>query len=289
MPLENPVTLALCAAFSFALALILTQFGLRHLAARQGALVALPGMTVALWLLAGWFLDRDTLEPRGVLIFITIGLFFPGIVTLLTFEANRRMGPAVAGALGNLAPLFAVPMAAVSLGELPDLGQGIGMAAIMLGVLVLSLSRRGPAGAWPLWTAALPLAAAAIRGFSQSGIKLGLATSPSPFAAILLGYSTSCAVIVAANLLHRDRQAPRFSAAGVLWFAAVGLANGAAVMMMYAALGRGPVILVSPLVSTYPLITLFLTAAFLRTARIDAALVAGVVLTVAGVGVLIAA
>lgn len=39
-------------------------------------------------------------------------------------------------------------------------------------------------------------------------------------------------------------------------FAAVGLCNGAAVLLTYAALAHGPVSLFSPLVATYPLFTL---------------------------------
>ena len=43
-------------------------------------------------------LDWDGWDPRGALIFVLVGLLFPATVTLLTFEANRRMGPSVSGA-----------------------------------------------------------------------------------------------------------------------------------------------------------------------------------------------
>jgi drug/metabolite transporter (DMT)-like permease len=53
-------------------------------------------------------LDWKEWNPSGALIFALVGLLFPATVTLLTFEANRLMGPSVSGALSNLTPVFAV-------------------------------------------------------------------------------------------------------------------------------------------------------------------------------------
>jgi drug/metabolite transporter (DMT)-like permease len=134
----------------------------------------------------------------------------------------------------------------------------------------------------------LPLGAAAIRGLIQPVTKLGLALWPSPFAAVLIGYSVSCLVIAGAAWLRGGIPVGPVPRAGLAWFAAVGLCNGAAVLALYAALPRGSVLLVSPLVATYPLVTLALAALFLRAARIDARQIAGVVLTVIGAVTLVA-
>jgi drug/metabolite transporter (DMT)-like permease len=72
----------------------------------------------------------------------------------------------------------------------------------------------------------------------------------------------------------------------VPWLLAVGFCNGMAVLAMYAALARGKVSVVSPLIVTYPLFTVALSALFLRGERLDARVLAGVALTVAGVVVL---
>jgi len=45
---------------------------------------------------------------RGLPIFAAIGLFFPAMLTFLTFASNRALGPVITSTLGNLAPLFAV-------------------------------------------------------------------------------------------------------------------------------------------------------------------------------------
>jgi hypothetical protein len=52
-----PIVLALLSSACFGLALVVAQFGLRHVVATAGALVAIPTMTVLLWLLCPLWLD----------------------------------------------------------------------------------------------------------------------------------------------------------------------------------------------------------------------------------------
>ena len=66
----------------------------------------------------------------------------------------------------------------------------------------------------------------------------------------------------------------------------VGICNGLGMLAMYAALNRGQVSVVSPLVATYPLFTLALSAIFLREEKFGPRVLLGVALTVAGVVVL---
>ncbi|MGH6693488.1 MAG: EamA family transporter, partial [Gammaproteobacteria bacterium] len=73
---------------------------------------------------------------------------------------------------------------------------------------------------------------------------------------------------------------------GVAWFAATGVLNGAAVLAMYYALSTGPVYIVSPIVATYPLFTLALSALVLRL-PLRATLLVGIALTVTGVAMLL--
>jgi drug/metabolite transporter (DMT)-like permease len=59
-------------------------------------------------------------------------------------------------------------------------------------------------------------------------------------------------------------------------------------LLLYAAVGAGPVTLVTPLIATYPLFTVGLSAVVLANVRITARLVLGVVMTVAGVALILA-
>jgi uncharacterized membrane protein len=75
---------------------------------------------------------------------------------------------------------------------------------------------------------------------------------------------------------------------GKLWFALNGICNGVGTLLLYAALGAGPVSLVAPLYATYPLFTVGMSALFLGNVRITWRIVAGTMLTVGGVVLILA-
>jgi drug/metabolite transporter (DMT)-like permease len=56
---------------------------------------------------------------------------------------------------------------------------------------------------------------------------------------------------------------------------------------MYAALGKGPSAVVSPLIAGYPLVTLLLSRLFLKGEPVGTLLIVGVAVTVGGVILLI--
>jgi drug/metabolite transporter (DMT)-like permease len=96
---------------------VLAQVGLRHVAPLSGAAIAIPSSTALFICVAPFALADATPVWAAVPVFAAIGLMFPGTVTLLTFAANRALGPVMTGTLGNLAPLFAVALAFLILGE----------------------------------------------------------------------------------------------------------------------------------------------------------------------------
>ncbi len=281
-----PVLLALLAACQFGTALVLTQFALRHAPPAAGARISILTSALLLAIVAIAQVDPAGWNPHGAAIFAVVGLVFPIAVTRLTFEANRLLGPSLAGALGNLAPVFAVLGAIALLAETPTLPQSAALAIIAAGIAALSLARGGAHGGaprnWPLAAAALPLAAAAIRGLVQPITQAGLAFWPSPLAAAAIGYAVSALLILLTTRPARP------SAPALRWFAAVGLCNGGAVLTLYAALAAGPVVLVAPLVATYPLVTLALARLLPGSPSPSPATLAGIAATVAGVMLLLA-
>jgi drug/metabolite transporter (DMT)-like permease len=281
------IILALASALGYGLGLTLTQLGLRDVSPAAGAAISIPTSALLFVAAAPIGLAGTTPAWSALSIFLAVGLVFPAAATLITFEANRRLGPVITGSLGNLAPVFAVLLAFVLLGEPLRLGQMLGLAIILAGVLALT-SPGGPAEAgWVSWYLALPLVTAALRGFIQPVIKLGLAVWPSPFAAVLVGYLVSAAVVVIALRLRTGRWRPQANARGLAWFAGVGICNGLAVLLMYAALARGPVTIVSPLVATYPLVTVAASALARHAVDNQLRVTLGAAITVVGVGLLL--
>lgn len=281
--------LALGAAACFGLALVLTQVGLRYLTPIRGASISVPSATVLFLALAPILFDTTGYRTGSALLFALAGCLFPAAVTLLTFEANRRVGPAITGALGNLSPLFAILIAFVVLGEVPKLGQLAGVAVILAGVLlIIGAPRSASHQAFGL-AVALLLLAAFIRGSVQPVVKLGLEAWPSPYSATLIGYVMSATVLIGFATLKEGDPAAVFRQRGWLWFVPVGLLNGLAVLLMYAALARGPVAVVAPLVACYPLATLAFSRLLLGSGGLTWATGVGVAITVAGVALLLRA
>jgi drug/metabolite transporter (DMT)-like permease len=288
-----PVILALASAFCIGLGLVLAQIGLRGIAPFAGAALSIPSSALLFVCIAPLALDFSAITAGGIpwtalAIFLLVGLLYPATVTLLTFEANRLLGPVVTGTLGNFTPAFAVAFALIALGEPLHLAQLGGLTVIVAGVMLMTVPRHGQPAYWRSWYLLLPLAAAMIRGFVQPAIKFGLQLWPSALAAALAGYLVSSVIVIAAAKLRTGRFVAQAPPRARLWFVAVGLCNGIALLLMYAALARGPVALVSPLIATYPLATIFLGAVILRRAHVDPLLALGVAFTVAGVALLIA-
>ena len=281
--LEAIVYAALSATL-FGAALVTTHSGLKYLEAAAGARVSIPAATLLFWLLAP-FADLAGWQLAAIGIFALVGLFFPAAVTLLTFEANRRLGPSVTGAVGSTAPLFAVLGAALFLGEALGVRELSATSLIVLGSVLLSGLQGADTRARRQGAMWLPWTAAALRALAQVLSKAGLTLWPNPFAAALLGYTVSSLAVWPATLGQPVTR--KFHRRGAAWFAATGILNGVAVLCLYRALNTGTVILVSPIVATYPLFTLILSALFLREERMSKTLVGGVALIVTGVIVLL--
>ena len=280
--------LALAAAACFALGQVLIQFGLRTVPSWRSPLYSIGGSAVLAWLFALPFVDFRQLKLDAALIFAGVGLIFPVVVSMLSVRSNEKLGPAVASAVGNVAPVFAVLGAILFLGERPSAGQLGGLALVVAGVALLAL--RGGSGArrWPAWVLVLPLSAALIRGAIQPAIKTALAIWPEPMAAAAIGYTTSTIVI----LLLVGRRAWRVGPAdrhGVMWFSLVGLFNGAATFLLSAALGLGSITLVAPLVALFPLLAVVLSLVMLRGERLHALGLLGIATSVGGVMLLLLA
>jgi drug/metabolite transporter (DMT)-like permease len=279
--------LALGAAFCFALALILTQFGLRTVASWRSPIYSIGGSAVAAWLLAVPLVDWWGFDLEAALIFAAVGCIFPVVVSILSVRSNEKLGPAVAGAVGNVTPLFAVLGAVLFLGERLVLGQLLGLILVVGGVALLAL-RGGASGSraggrqWSVWVLGLPLGAALVRGAIQPAIKSGLALWHEPLAAAAIGYTFSTAVILSLVGRRALREGPAI-ASGVRWFLAVGFFNGTATFLLYAALGLGSITLVAPLVAVFPLIAVVLSYFLLRGEQLHAVGLLGILLSVGGV------
>jgi drug/metabolite transporter (DMT)-like permease len=286
--MNAPLALAALSAVCFGVALVTGRVGLRTLDPRSGAAISIPTATVLFLVASPFALDTSGFDVRAALLFGLVGLVFPALVTILTFHSNERLGPTMTGAVSGTAPLFAILAAGLFLGESIPARATLAAGAIVVGVGLLSWKRGAAGGSFLGWSLLWPLFGALLRGLAQAGAKAGLALWPSPFAAGLIGYSVSSATVIGVNRFGR-RGRSRFAGSGVVWFALTGLLNGGAVFLMYIALNTAPVSLVAPVVATYPLVTVLVSALLLREERVTLPMVAGAIITVMAVAYLVGA
>jgi drug/metabolite transporter (DMT)-like permease len=281
------IVISFAAAFHFALGQVLTQFGLRHVSPLSGAAISIPTFTLVFLCASPFLLRNEPIVWSAVPIFAAVGLAFPAVVTLLTFASNRALGPVVTSSLGNLSPLFAVGLAVVLLHEPLRPLQFAGLVVIVLGVLLISMQRQG-ARDWRTlalqnWALLLPLGAAALRGLVPPVIKVGLDIWPSPIAAGLTGYIFSTLTVMTVEKIRNGSFIAKGPRIGRLWFMGIGICNGIATMLLYFALGAGPVSLVAPLIATFPLFTVVMSVIAFGKLENGLRLAGGTILTVAGV------
>lgn len=282
------VLLSMLSALCFGAAAVTSKVGLRSLDARAGAAISVPAATIVLAAVAPFSLDTAGFVLAAAALFALVGVFFPALVTIITFSSNDRLGPTVTSAISGIAPLFALAAASLFLGEHVPAKAAVAAAGVVAGVWLLSWNPRAVRPGFAGWALLLPLGGALLRGIAQVAAKAALMLWPNPFAASLLGYCVSSAVVISADRLSRRRtqQATRH---GLLWFAITGVLNGGAVLLMYVALSMAPVSTVAPVIASFPLVAALLGRIALHEERLTPRIVAGSVVTVAAIVYLIAA
>jgi len=286
------MTAAILSAFASATFLgagvVTAQLGLRTVEPLSGAAISVPCFTLLFLLLSPLILAGEPVVWQGLPIFIAIGLFFPASLTFLTFASNRALGPVITSTLGNLAPLFAVALAVVLLHEPLRPPQLAGLVLAVAGAVIITVTRPRDLGHWRSWTLLLPLGGALIRGVVPPIVKLGLEIWPSPLWACLVGYIMSSLVVLIVQRIRTGSFVAEAPKSGRFWFAVTGISNGFSALTLFAAVRHGPITLIAPLVAIYPLVTVILSAIMLKHVAITRRIVAGTVLTVAGVALVLA-
>jgi drug/metabolite transporter (DMT)-like permease len=281
------ITLAVLSALCFGIALITSRVGLRTLDARSGAAISIPVATILFVLASPFAFDAHGFSLDAAILFAVVGLFFPALVTILTFRSNEQLGPTVTSAVSGTAPLFALLAASLLLDEKVPAQAAVAAAGVAVGIVLLSWNRGAIRTGITGWSLLWPIAGAMLRGVAQVGAKAGLLLWPNPFAACLIGYAVSSATVISADRF-RDGKRRRPTPQSVLWFGVTGALNGSAMLLMYAALSMAAVSTVAPIVAAYPLVTALASALVLRGEMLTMRIIIGAAVTVAAIVYLVA-
>ncbi|MBB6646011.1 EamA family transporter [Halobellus ruber] len=216
--------------------------------------------------------------------FVVSGLCGTSLAWLLWFRGIDRVGASVSNVVFYSQPLFAVLLAALLLGERVTATVAVGVALIVGGITLLSLSGDRAVGSWNLSSLLFPLGAAVLAAGGTVLNRFGFSISAvTPLEAATVNLTSALPLMVGYALV---RQRSVFTGVGRsdLYFVGSGLANAAALFTMFAALETGSVVLVAPIVGTSPLFTtLFASMMIPDVERVTRRTVVSAALTVAGV------
>lgn len=277
-----PVLFAASAAAFFGAQAIFAKRSLAYVDPQAGAMITIGTSALIYWLLSPFLLNPDAWLSPALWIFLLNGLIHPMFSMYLSFEANKHMGPTVSSTLAATAPLFATAGAVAALNEELTWPILLGTVVTVAGIMVLSWDRSG-LRAWALSALFFPFGAAIIRASNHIIGKFGLEILPDPFFAGLVSFSVST---VGSILLYRWRNGMlpyRLPARGLGWNVLGGACVAIAILCMYSALSTGLVVVVSPIIATYPLFTLIFSLIF-RQERLSLRISIAALLVVAGVG-----
>lgn len=211
-----------------------------------------------------------------------------GAVGILGLAAFYR--GLAAGAMSVVAPVSAtaavVPLAfGLAQGERPTILQGAGVGLALLGVLLASREAEEEARRGGRVAAGFGFALLAALGFGFFFVALDAASAGGTdvlWAILLLRAASTSIVLTAALALRSRRPRGRSNLAALV---AVGFLDMAANALFAAASTRGLVSVVSVLASLYPVVVVVLARSLLRE-RVARAQQAGIVLALAGVGLI---
>ena len=273
---------ALQAAFCFAVSHILIRRGMVGSNSLTASFISLTMSAVVLCTLAAFYVPVSALWTSTIWYFVVAGIFAPGLGRTLNFVGIERIGVARAVPIVNSSPIFASVFAVFFLNEIWVAQNILGTSLVILGVIILS-SIKPATGPWRKMDVIYPVLGAVSFGVSTNLRKAGLLIENLPIMAAAVTAAT--AFIFSCGLLYAKggRTAFLLPRASLAWYFAAGIFNTAAMLSVFHALSAGKVVIVEPLIAANPVLSLLLTAIFLKDLEaISLRVVAGAVCTVAG-------
>ena len=279
---------ALANAFLFALHNMLTKKALRYSNPATAVISSLLINIMFLWTVSVLFVPLESLTSAGILIFVGVGFFQPGLTRLLSYKGIDALGIAITDPIRATTPLFSAIMAIIFLGEEVTLPIVAATLLIIAGITLLSWrsdSMKLSGLAVYLW---YPIAASALAGATQVVRKFGMAAVPHPFLAAAVTATSSFVVSLVTLWYVEKTQDPwKMNRDSFWWFLAAGIVISLGMTCIYYALDLGKVSVVIPISSTGPFFSLILASIFLRDVeRVTSRIVISAAMIVGGVMIL---
>ena len=247
-----------------------------------GSFISLAISAVVLWSLVPFFTPVSALWTPAIAIFLGAGVLAPGIGRTLSYVGIEKIGVARSVPIANSSPIFASIFAVVFLAENWVVQNILGTLLVITGVIILSVARPVQ-HEWRKLDVVYPLIGAMAFGASAILRKAGLGFVNVPILAAAVTAGAAALFSFCLLQIQGGKGAVRLTRKSAVWLFTAGFFNTAAMLSVFYALSHGKVVIVEPLVSSNPVMTLLLTAIFLRDLEaLNLRVIVGALVTVAG-------
>lgn len=281
------ILLACLAGFTYGVLGLTVRIGLRRAPQIGAASFAIntTGLLLTVIIAVATGATIEDLDPSELWPFLVIGAVVPGITQLLYVAAVDASGAARTGVVVATSPLLAALLAVGLLGEVWNVALVVGTVLVVFGGMALAWDRTRPAGFRAVGLLLAGATAIAI-GSRDTAARWALTESDgSPAVKAAAAIAAGVVVVLALSLARRQTRFSlgEFHRASVA-FAFSGALMAASYVLGFEALDRGKVTVVSPLIGTYALWTVLLSAVVLRaTEAVSRRLILATLLVVVGV------
>lgn len=306
--IELSAALALTASVAIGVNTIAVQRGLARVDADHGTppifAAAIIGLIVTFLIFWTAALARGIppLTLRAVAPFLLAGVLYPALFRLLYYVGLDRIGANITGAIVAANPAIATFLAIPLLGERFTVATAAGLACIVGGGGILQLAK--PASDDTLPTDAIlreltgasardiayPIAAMTTIAIGYILIKWGLLRFPHPVTATAVTQTAAIFIfgggLVASSTFREQLRTTTSHRIGLTFFIGAGIAAAVTWLAQFIALQLGTVVVVVPLVNTYPLVIAALTYALARDLPRSPRVLLGIIAIVIGATVM---
>ena len=281
---------ALFTAFAFAAGDTTKRFALRTSTPISGTLVQAL-LTLALYLPISIITSTPELfSLSGLLLLFAAGVASPGLASIFYYTSFRRIGLSRSSSIIGSSPLVTVVIAVMTLGERPSTIVYLGTLLIVIGVILLARERSSPSSVegkrksvWRHFSFAV--LATIMFGLTAVLRKAGLSITPMLSVAMCMAGIATLTVVACVNPILSREFRVTFNGPSLKLFLLSGVCLSTGHLSFFAALQRGPVSNVAPLVYTTPIFALTFSWLLLREVeRLNNRLIISAILICVGAG-----
>ena len=266
-------------AVTNALGSVLAAKGMKSTSSSVAAFYSV--LTQAVVLTAILMTRLPLLNWLAVAYFALGGALALGLGRLLNFVAMRSIGVARTSAIIGSNPVLTTLLSIILLAEVPLISTMFGATLVAIGILLIS----GAEGFRLEKALIVGLFSALSYSLSNIVSKMGLMIEADPILSAQAGALAGLLFILSYIIVTQQHRSLKIDRPSLAYFAATGLVSSLGWIALMKALEIGVVSVVTTIVYSYPLFTLFFSRSFLRDEKLSMRIVAGSVLVVVGVAV----